>query len=305
MIRTMIQELYTNTNDSGILLLHDTPRGEEISAGWRFRKCRMHWKDTDELIHTIEELCLALEDLAEYYRTSGEPLGSCPKVYPETEEDPELAQTMTRMIVHWMLWLDGYDLSDPEVIAELNEKVCGHEAVVRMHRYCRVLSLQAPSIIAEAEKHHLIQAYVLRECCESSECADLSQEPYRDGQTGCFDRQDLTAVFRMLHEDSSLLPEPETGYVLLVSDIFSDCRSDLMCRIKEVRKAVDKAHATLLASEQEILRLRYGLDDGVRMRVDEIALRCNRPTEVVREKEAHAMRKLRHPSRSRKLAALL
>lgn len=240
MIDTMIREMYANTNDSGILLLHDTPRGEEITAGWRFRKCRMRWEDNDidTLIHTVSELCLALEDLADYYRTSGEPFGSCPKVYPETEEDPELAQAMTRMIVHWMLWFDGYDLSDPEVIAELNEKVCGHEAIVRMRRYCKVLSLQASSIIAEAEKHHLIQAYVLRECCESSECADLSQEPYRDGQTGCFDRQDLTAVFRMLHEDCSLLPETDTGYVLLLSRIFSDCRPDLMRRIQEVRNCI-------------------------------------------------------------------
>ena len=58
---------------------------------------------------------------------------------------------------------------------------------------------------------------------------------------------------------------------------------------------------TLTEREQKVLRLRFGLDDGRARTLEEVGREFNVTRERIRQIEAKALRKLRHPSRSRKL----
>ena len=59
--------------------------------------------------------------------------------------------------------------------------------------------------------------------------------------------------------------------------------------------------STLTDREQKVLRLRFGLDDGRARTLEEVGKEFNVTKERLRQIEAKALRKLRHPSRSRKL----
>ncbi len=57
----------------------------------------------------------------------------------------------------------------------------------------------------------------------------------------------------------------------------------------------------LTQREQEVLRLRFGLDDGRSRTLEEVGREFKVTRERIRQIEAKALRKLRHPSRSRRL----
>jgi len=58
---------------------------------------------------------------------------------------------------------------------------------------------------------------------------------------------------------------------------------------------------TLTEREQKVLRLRFGMDDGRARTLEEVGKEFNVTRERIRQIEAKALRKLRHPSRSKKL----
>jgi len=59
--------------------------------------------------------------------------------------------------------------------------------------------------------------------------------------------------------------------------------------------------STLPDREQEVLKMRFGLDDGYSLTLEEVGLYFNVTRERIRQIEAKALRRLRHPRRSRKL----
>ncbi len=63
--------------------------------------------------------------------------------------------------------------------------------------------------------------------------------------------------------------------------------------------------STLTEREQKVLRLRFGLDDGRARTLEEVGKEFHVTRERIRQIEAKALRKLRHPSRSRKLKDFL
>lgn len=62
---------------------------------------------------------------------------------------------------------------------------------------------------------------------------------------------------------------------------------------------------TLTPREEKVLRLRFGIDDGHQRTLEEVGKEFNVTRERIRQIEAKALRKLRHPSRSRKLRDFL
>ncbi len=63
--------------------------------------------------------------------------------------------------------------------------------------------------------------------------------------------------------------------------------------------------ATLTPREEKVLRLRFGLEDGRTRTLEEVGKEFNVTRERIRQIEAKALRKLRHPSRSKKLKDFL
>ena len=68
-----------------------------------------------------------------------------------------------------------------------------------------------------------------------------------------------------------------------------------------LKEQLEEVLGTLTEREQKVLTLRFGLEDGRARTLEEVGKEFNLTRERIRQIEAKALRKLRHPSRSRKL----
>jgi len=68
-----------------------------------------------------------------------------------------------------------------------------------------------------------------------------------------------------------------------------------------LREQITEVLLTLTPREQRVLQLRFGLEDGRARTLEEVGLEFNVTRERIRQIEAKALRKMRHPSRSRQL----
>ncbi|HAR85948.1 RNA polymerase sigma factor RpoD [Clostridium sulfidigenes] len=83
-------------------------------------------------------------------------------------------------------------------------------------------------------------------------------------------------------DDDALAPAEAAAFTMLKEQLISQLR-------------------TLTPREEKVLRLRFGLDDGRARTLEEVGKEFNVTRERIRQIEAKALRKLRHPSRSKKL----
>ena len=72
-----------------------------------------------------------------------------------------------------------------------------------------------------------------------------------------------------------------------------------------LREQLSEVLHTLTPREEKVLRLRFGLEDGRSRTLEEVGREFNVTRERIRQIEAKALRKLRHPSRSKKLRDFL
>lgn len=72
-----------------------------------------------------------------------------------------------------------------------------------------------------------------------------------------------------------------------------------------MREQLTEVLSTLTPREEKVLRLRFGLEDGRARTLEEVGKEFNVTRERIRQIEAKALRKLRHPSRSKKLKDFL
>ena len=72
-----------------------------------------------------------------------------------------------------------------------------------------------------------------------------------------------------------------------------------------LREQLSDVLSTLTPREEKVLRLRFGLEDGRSRTLEEVGKEFNVTRERIRQIEAKALRKLRHPSRSKKLKDFL
>ena len=68
-----------------------------------------------------------------------------------------------------------------------------------------------------------------------------------------------------------------------------------------LREQLEEVMNTLTPREAKVLKLRFGLEDGKSRTLEEVGKEFNVTRERIRQIEAKALRKLRHPSRSKKL----
>ena len=72
-----------------------------------------------------------------------------------------------------------------------------------------------------------------------------------------------------------------------------------------LREQLVEVLSTLTPREEQVLRLRFGLDDGHPRTLEEVGKEFDVTRERIRQIESKALRKLRHPSRSKKLKDFL
>jgi len=90
----------------------------------------------------------------------------------------------------------------------------------------------------------------------------------------------------------------------LVPDVGSLSVEDTVSQ-QILKERLDEVLETLTAREQKVIRMRFGLDDGRSRTLEEVGKMFGVTRERIRQIEAKALRKLRHPSRSRKFKDFL
>ena len=113
-----------------------------------------------------------------------------------------------------------------------------------------------------------------------SEIMKMSQEPV-SLETPIGEEED-SHLGDFIQDDNVLVPQDAAAFTLLHEQLM-------------------EVLLTLTAREQKVLRLRFGLDDGRPRTLEEVGKQFNVTRERIRQIEAKALRKLRHPSRSKKL----
>jgi RNA polymerase primary sigma factor len=86
------------------------------------------------------------------------------------------------------------------------------------------------------------------------------------------------------------------------TDVVSPAQAGINGNLKDQTAAVLE---TLTPQEEEIIRMRFGIEDGSEHTLEEVGRKFSITRERIRQIEAKALCKLRHPSRSRKLRAFL
>ena len=154
------------------------------------------------------------------------------------------------------------------------------ETINRLSRYQRQLTLELnrePTDEELAKKMHWSLDKV-------REVIKIAQEPVSlETPIG---EEDDSHLGDFVKDERSMSPEEYTVHELLKDEI-----SDVLL--------------TLTEREEQVLRLRFGLDDGCSKTLEEVGQMFGVTRERIRQIEAKALRKLRHPSRSRKLKDFL
>ena len=98
--------------------------------------------------------------------------------------------------------------------------------------------------------------------------------------------------------------EEDSNLGTFIEDEKSASPSDVVA-FQMLKKQLISILDTLTPREEKVLRLRYGIDDGRPRTLEEVGKEFNVTRERIRQIEAKALRKLRHPSRSKKLKEYL
>ena len=98
--------------------------------------------------------------------------------------------------------------------------------------------------------------------------------------------------------------EEEDGYLVqVISDEIADTEGEATNSV--LKDEIQDVLKTLTDRERKVLNLRFGLEDGIVRTLEEVGKEFHVTRERIRQIEAKAMRKLRHPSRLRRLKDFL
>ena len=104
--------------------------------------------------------------------------------------------------------------------------------------------------------------------------------------------------------DSPVGEEDDSNLADFIADSDAEAPAEVATK-KMLAEAVSEALAGLSDREQEIVRRRFGLDDGQARTLEEVGKEFGVTRERIRQIEAKTLAKLRHPQRSQKLKEFL
>ncbi len=144
-----------------------------------------------------------------------------------------------------------------------------------------------------ARTRRLLHQQLGRDATDEELAAELDLEPGRIAELTAHAR-DLVSLDQTVGDDG----ESQLGD--FIEDTEAPIAEDAVT-FRLMREQLNDVLSTLEAREQQVLRLRYGLDDGKPRTLDEIGRTFGLSRERIRQIERETMTKLRHPSRSRSL----
>ena len=104
--------------------------------------------------------------------------------------------------------------------------------------------------------------------------------------------------------DSPVGEEDDSNLTDFIEDLSADAPADMATK-RMLTQAVEEALSELTEREQEIVRMRFGLDDGQARTLEDVGKEFGVTRERIRQIEAKTLAKLRHPMRSQRLKEFL
>ena len=117
-------------------------------------------------------------------------------------------------------------------------------------------------------------------------------------------REILRMSLDPLSLDSPVGEEEDSNLADFIEDLTADAPADMATK-RMLTRAVEEALGELSEREQEIVRMRFGLDDGQARTLEDVGKQMNVTRERIRQIEAKTLAKLRHPQRSQRLKEFL
>lgn len=150
----------------------------------------------------------------------------------------------------------------------------------------------------------------LIEKCEESEYYKGSLNEYPNAlrfDLGCSVNE--LGILKSLKNVGDIVYLPNKGILEKECNEDEYIQEDMICfekvDIRCLSSIFEKLLSTLTPREEKVLKLRFGFSDGIERTLEEVGKELNVNRERVRQIEAKALRKLRHPSRTIKLTGYL
>ena len=202
----------------------------------------------------------------------------------------------------------GHAPSPNEIAAEMNMPVDKVWEIMKIAQ--EPVSLDALDAVSDVPELRL--KYEKRNCCDFHDATDPVPSTWEtweweDDGSSAIPMEDLWLGYDHLKDladgdEYARLLESSLGTALeeqQISDVEDAAYSHLL------REQILDVLSTLTPREERVLRLRFGIDDGRTRTLEEVGKEFNFTRERIRQIEARALRKLRHPSRSKRLKDFL
>lgn len=139
---------------------------------------------------------------------------------------------------------------------------------------------------------------------------ELGREPFPEEIAKAMDLpvQKVRKILKVSQEPVSLETPVGNEEDTHLKDFIKDAKTispELEVISRDRREQINEILKTLTPREEQVLRLRFGLDDGHEHTLEEVGKKFNVTRERIRQIESKALRKLKHPSRAKKLKIFL
>ncbi len=147
---------------------------------------------------------------------------------------------------------------------------------------------------------------IVKECL-AGECDDYQGNEFiiPDGRSATDDAEFLRANYprSTIRNVNMNLVEPRDPVALASYEM--ELSSKHRVNVTPLKEQIDELLETIDAKGKRVLQLRFGLEDGRSRTLEEVGREFGLTRERIRQIEAKALRKLRHPTRSKKLRGFL